>query len=230
MAKPDWITLSKNSGTGNDTVTVTASPNTFTSVRSGVVIVTADGLTQEVTVTQAGRWGIINADMNLGVIFITNEVWEDFIGEVERAIRIIPFIYVYNPETNGLVRIDSEVTDVIKKPVSGASGGTQIRFRVTNYGIDFAGVLFGVFVRVADADNEEKQYAGNVSLSADSAVIMHNGKSYIYDADANSEDGTLYLKDFSDPAAISLISGDNELDMNEGSLRVNIDTLYTFID
>lgn len=52
MAKPDWITLSKNSGTGNDTVTVTAAKNTTGAARSGSITVTAGGVTKTVSITQ----------------------------------------------------------------------------------------------------------------------------------------------------------------------------------
>lgn len=52
MAKPDWITLSKSSGTGNDTVTVTAAKNTTGAARSGSITVTAGGVTKTVSITQ----------------------------------------------------------------------------------------------------------------------------------------------------------------------------------
>ena len=52
MAKPDWITLSKSSGTGNDTVTVTAAKNTTGAARSGSIIVTAGGVAKTVSITQ----------------------------------------------------------------------------------------------------------------------------------------------------------------------------------
>lgn len=52
MAKPDWITLSKSSGTGNDTVTVTAAKNTTGAARSGSITVTAGGVAKTVSITQ----------------------------------------------------------------------------------------------------------------------------------------------------------------------------------
>lgn len=52
MAKPDWITLSKNSGTGNDTVTVTAAKNTTWAARSGSITVMAGGNLKTVSITQ----------------------------------------------------------------------------------------------------------------------------------------------------------------------------------
>ena len=56
MAKPSWITLSKLSGTGNDTVIITAEKNTSTIPRSGVVIVkTAGGLIDVIQVRQEGK-------------------------------------------------------------------------------------------------------------------------------------------------------------------------------
>ena len=55
MAKPDWITLSKTSGTGNDTVTVTAAKNTSTSARSGSITVKSGSLSKVVTISQEGQ-------------------------------------------------------------------------------------------------------------------------------------------------------------------------------
>lgn len=56
MAKPSWITLSKLSGTGNDTVIITAEKNVSTIPRSGVVIVkTAGGLIDVIQVRQEGK-------------------------------------------------------------------------------------------------------------------------------------------------------------------------------
>lgn len=56
MAKPSWITLSKLSGTGNDTVIITAEKNVSTIPRSGVVIVkTASGLIDVIQVRQEGK-------------------------------------------------------------------------------------------------------------------------------------------------------------------------------
>lgn len=58
MAKPDWITLSKTSGSGNDTVTVTASRNTSTSARSGSIQVRSGSITRTVSVSQDGASGL----------------------------------------------------------------------------------------------------------------------------------------------------------------------------
>lgn len=136
---------------------------------------------------------------------------------------------MYNPETNDIVKIDSEVTDVIRKPVSGASSGTQILFRVTNYKINFAGVLFGVFVRCADMNDETDQYAGNMSVNQSSASIRYDGSFYVYDADSIDENGCLYKKDYTNSAAIHFIKGNNDL-YSRWNVSVTIDTLYGFVD
>lgn len=54
MAKPDWITLSKSSGSGNDAVIVTAEKNTSTAPRSGAITVRAGSISKVVTVSQEG--------------------------------------------------------------------------------------------------------------------------------------------------------------------------------
>ena len=56
MAKPDWITLSKNSGSGNDTVDVTAQVNSTAYYRKGEVTVssTNGSISKQVIVEQLG--------------------------------------------------------------------------------------------------------------------------------------------------------------------------------
>ena len=49
-----WLTLSKTSGTGDATLTLTAQANTSTDNRSGIVTFTADGKTYTVTASQNG--------------------------------------------------------------------------------------------------------------------------------------------------------------------------------
>lgn len=68
MAKPDWITLSKSSGTGNDTVTVTAAKNTTGAARSGSITVTAGGVTKTVSITQEK---IVNSIQGGASLFMT---------------------------------------------------------------------------------------------------------------------------------------------------------------
>lgn len=66
MAKPSWITLSKLSGTGNDTVIITAEKNVSTIPRSGVVIVkTAGGLIDVIQVEQEGK--VANSIQGAGI-------------------------------------------------------------------------------------------------------------------------------------------------------------------
>ena len=56
MAKPDWITLSKNSGSGNDTISVEAQPNAQRYCREGIITVNSgNGSTsKQVKVSQFG--------------------------------------------------------------------------------------------------------------------------------------------------------------------------------
>lgn len=49
-----WFTLSKKSGSGNDTIAITAQPNTSTSPRSAVVTVRAGSISKTLTLTQEG--------------------------------------------------------------------------------------------------------------------------------------------------------------------------------
>lgn len=56
MAKPDWITLSKNSGSGNDTVSVEAQSNTQRYCRDGIITVNSGNgsISKQVKVLQYG--------------------------------------------------------------------------------------------------------------------------------------------------------------------------------
>ena len=56
MAKPDWITLSKNSGSGNDTISVEAQSNIQRYCREGTITVTSGNgsITKQVKVLQYG--------------------------------------------------------------------------------------------------------------------------------------------------------------------------------
>lgn len=67
MAKPDWITLSKNSGSGNDTVSIEAQPNAQRYCREGIVTVSsANGsISKQVKVLQHGA-----ATYHLNLIFV----------------------------------------------------------------------------------------------------------------------------------------------------------------
>lgn len=57
MAKPDWITLSKNSGSGNDTISVEAQPNASEFCREGVITVNSrnGGISKQIKVEQLGN-------------------------------------------------------------------------------------------------------------------------------------------------------------------------------
>lgn len=62
MAIPSWITLNKKSGTGDDTVTVSASPNHTGAQRSTTLTFTGGSITKTVEVTQDYSR---NVDVNL---------------------------------------------------------------------------------------------------------------------------------------------------------------------
>ena len=90
MAKPDWITLSKNSGTGNDTVIVTAAKNTTGAARSGIVTVkTISGLTHEIQVSQEGVENYIQGSGPFCEIGIQAEAFPSGISQVTFCAAII---------------------------------------------------------------------------------------------------------------------------------------------
>lgn len=57
MAKPDWITLSKSSGSSNDTISVEAQPNTSEFCREGVITVNSGNgsISKQIKVEQLGN-------------------------------------------------------------------------------------------------------------------------------------------------------------------------------
>lgn len=57
MAKPDWITLSKNSGSGNNTISVEAQPNASEFCREGVITVNSGNgsISKQIKVEQLGH-------------------------------------------------------------------------------------------------------------------------------------------------------------------------------
>lgn len=60
-----WVTLSKNSGTGDDIITITANASNSNSFRNALIIVTGNGVTNKfISVTQES----INASINLSTI------------------------------------------------------------------------------------------------------------------------------------------------------------------
>lgn len=67
MAKPDWITLSKNSGSGNDTVSIEAQPNAQRYCREGVITVKSGNgsISKQVKVSQFGA-----ATYNIDLTFV----------------------------------------------------------------------------------------------------------------------------------------------------------------
>lgn len=74
MAKPLWITLSKSSGTGGGSVSVTASSNvgsTTTNSRSGSITVrTTSGITKTVSCSQSGN--VVRRDNYLSCTVVSN--------------------------------------------------------------------------------------------------------------------------------------------------------------
>ena len=54
MAKPSWVKLSKTSGNGDDSFTISADKNTGRNARTGTVSVAGGGITKNISVSQAG--------------------------------------------------------------------------------------------------------------------------------------------------------------------------------
>jgi hypothetical protein len=81
-SQPTWLTLSTASGTGNGNVTVSVTQNTGIA-RTGTVVFTSGGVTQTVTVTQAGAtlvvtpttWTPTFSAMTLTIPVTANSTW-----------------------------------------------------------------------------------------------------------------------------------------------------------
>lgn len=77
MAKPDWITLSQSSGSGNGAVVVTAAKNVSTTPRSGAITVRSGSISKVVTVTQEGAAATKG---KITFAYTGNEVPQKFVG------------------------------------------------------------------------------------------------------------------------------------------------------
>lgn len=87
MAKPDWITLSKNSGSGNDTVSIEAQPNAQRYCREGTITVNSGNgsVSKQVKVSQFGA-ATYNIDLTFvgvpeGILFKISSCYYTFAGD-----------------------------------------------------------------------------------------------------------------------------------------------------
>lgn len=68
--KPDWITLSKSSGTGNETIQITATPNTGRERRTGTIeVTTRSGVSKTLQIEQKAHLGHFKISKNSFITF-----------------------------------------------------------------------------------------------------------------------------------------------------------------
>jgi hypothetical protein len=68
--KPDWVTLSKSSGTGNETIQITAAPNTGRERRTGTIeVTTKSGMSKTLQIEQKAYLGHFKISKNSYITF-----------------------------------------------------------------------------------------------------------------------------------------------------------------
>lgn len=146
MAKPDWITLSKTSGSGNDTVTVTASRNTSTSARSGSIQVRSGSITRTVSVSQEGakslplQWvtnPIPSKNFKRGTLGVTAIVLLKNVPNAQfgKPLSLINSIYSVNGEESGetydITTWGFSFSSTIASVQTNADGGNTVAASIT---------------------------------------------------------------------------------------------------
>ena len=146
MAKPDWITLSKTSGSGNDTVTVTASRNTSTSARSGSIQVRSGSITRTVSVSQEGakslplEWvtkPIPSKSFKRGTLGVTAIVSLKNVPNAQfgKPLSLINSIYSVNGEESGetydITTWGFSFSSIIASVQTNADGGNTVAASIT---------------------------------------------------------------------------------------------------
>ena len=146
MAKPDWITLSKTSGSGNDTVTVTASRNTSTSARSGSIQVRSGSITRTVSVSQEGakslplEWlinPIPSKSFKRGTLGVTAIVSLKNVPNAQfgKPLSLINQIYSVNGEESGetydITTWGFSFSSIIASVQTNADGGNTVAASIT---------------------------------------------------------------------------------------------------
>lgn len=132
-SSPDsWITVSQNSGTGNDTITVSVTTNTSTTPRTGYVILTAGmGYTDTVFVNQ-------DAALTTSVIDNNND----------NAYKVYP-----NP-TNSIIYLSAKsLPDDIEFVVIDIFGRAIVREKTNGKHIDLSPLPIGMYILEIIANN-----------------------------------------------------------------------------
>jgi len=170
MAKPDWITLSKSSGSGNDTVTVTAAKNTSTTARSGSITVKSGSLSKVVTISQEGQTqqkGKIYLKFPSGAAFPASYVEQELIISKSAAIEgtVSNFVSGGTIESisDGILVIDVngiDINDFVEQLNTGDVSQAKKIFFGTGSETDWIGLL-----TTTDQDSEDNyvsQYIAKV--------------------------------------------------------------------
>lgn len=142
MAKPDWITLSKSSGSGNDTVTVTAAKNTSTTARSGSITVTSGSLSKVVTISQEGQ--AVSTIGEITLHFTGTLPNKDYIGETIYASIYDGYTAEFSQKAGIIKNVTSNTVDI---DISGMSQGEIQEFYtdfVNGDQVEEATVYFGM--------------------------------------------------------------------------------------
>ncbi len=129
----DWITLSTTNGSNNGTIEITAATNSATTSRSATIIVTGDGITRSINVSQAA------ADVtNPGIVFTPDPSKKYHIDSPFHNLRLAATGESEDPYTISTSTTGEDVEWVFIDKGNGywhlqrAAGGTSPRLRTDN--------------------------------------------------------------------------------------------------
>lgn len=166
MAKPDWITLSKTSGSGNDTVTVTASRNTSTSARSGSIQVRSGSITRTVSISQEGA-------KSLPLEWVTNPIPSKSFKKGDLAVSAI--VSLKNVPNAQLAKPLSLINEIYS--INGEESGQT--YDITTWGFSFSSTIGSVQTN-ADGGNT---VTASINLNLDNPQSYETAVDTAYSTD-----------------------------------------------
>lgn len=129
MAIPSWITLSKLSGAGNDTVSITAQKNTGATDRSGIVtVVTAGGISKVISIVQKAAQAHLE--------WLQEPLWEVDMDKANFAYLSTQAIIKNLPENFNVESVEAQVFSVNGE--EDPTGPTITRFSGEDVGMEIS--------------------------------------------------------------------------------------------
>ena len=151
MAIPSWITLSKLSGAGNDTVSITAQKNTGATDRSGIVtVVTAGGISKVISIVQKAAQAHLE--------WLQEPLWEVDMDKANFAYLSTQAIIKNLPENFNVESVEAQVFSVNGE--EDPTGPTITRFSGENVGMEI-----GMSIDSYDGTNKTANVTFSITIT-----------------------------------------------------------------